>query len=194
MNAQNMMIAIVIDNNDPEKQGRVLLTIPALPGGPQLWARVVAPYAGSDRGLCMLPEIDDEVLVFFTQGDLSGAYVLGSLWGAKKAPPEGSGEKGNDVKEIKTRSGHMLKFEDGDDNERITLTDKNGNAIVITTGEDCITITSKSDVKINADKNISLKANNISLKAKEIKIEADSSLTLDGGSTADLKAGTVNIN
>ena len=194
MNMQGILNAIVINNEDPEKLGRVRVTIPALPGGPELWARGVSPLAGPDRGSCFLPEVDDEVLVAFTQGDLSSAYVLGGLWGVQKTPPESIGQSGNEIKCIRTRSGHLLEFDDSDSSERITLKDKNDNSIIIDTDDNRITITSQKEMEIIADKNITLKADNIKLQAKEIIIEADSSFKLDGGSSADIQAGTINLN
>ena len=194
MNNQNMMIALVIDTNDPDQLCRVLITLPALPDGPELWARVVSPLAGSDRGLCLLPEVGDEVLVAFTQGELSSAYVLGGLWGKNKPPPEGLGGDENNLKMYRTRSGHTLAFDDSDGEERITLTDKNGNSLDIATSEDSITLTAKSKIEIVTDGDISLSGNTITLQANTIEVKADSSLVLDGGGTADLKAGTVNIN
>jgi uncharacterized protein involved in type VI secretion and phage assembly len=188
------MNALVININDPDKLGRVLVSLPALPEGPELWARVVSPLAGEDRGLCLLPEIGDEVLVAFTQGDLSSAYLLGGLWGKQKVPPDGLGGEQNDLKILKTRSGHTMTFDDKDGEEKITLTDKNENCIEIITGDDCITITAKKKIKISSDGDIALSGGTIHLNADKIEIKADSSLTLDGGSKADLKAATVNIN
>jgi hypothetical protein len=42
-----------------------------------------------DQGLYVLPEIDDEVLVAFEEGDLGRPYVVGSLWddGGDACPP-----------------------------------------------------------------------------------------------------------
>jgi len=194
MSAQRIMTGLVVENNDPENLGRVRLVVPALPDGPELWARVVSPLAGPDRGLCFLPEIEDEVLVTFTQGDLSSAYVLGALWGAKKQPPDDVGESGNDIKAIKTRSGHLLEFDDTDGGEAITIMDKNDNLIMIETCKDRIMITSQSEIAISADKQMTITADNISIKAKDISIKADSSFTLDGGASADIQAGTISLN
>lgn len=194
MNNHNLMTALVTDTNDPDKLGRILITLPALPEGPSLWARVVSPLAGGDRGQCLLPEVGDEVLVAFTQGELSSAYVLGGLWGKQKLPPEGLGGEQNNLKMLRTRSGNTLIFDDRDGEERITLTDKNNNSLVISTGEDSITLTAKSKLAIKTDGDITLSGKTISLQANTMELKADSSLTLDGGGTADLKAGTVNIN
>jgi len=194
MSTQRIMTGLVVENNDPEKLGRVRLVVPALPDGPELWARVVSPLAGPDRGLYFLPEIEDEVLVTFTQGDLSSAYVLGALWGAKKQPPDYVGGIGNEIKAIKTRSGHLLEFDDGDGSEAITIKDKNNNTITIETCTDRIIIKSQSEMEISADKQMTITADNIIIKAKDISIEADSSFTLDGGASADIQAGTISLN
>jgi len=194
VNKQSLMTALVIDTNDPDKLGRVLITLPALPDGPAIWARVVSPLAGQDRGQCFLPEIEDEVLAAFTQGDLSSAYILGGLWGKQKLPPDDIGGGQNDIKQIKTRAGHIISLNDCEDKECITIIDKNENSIVIATSEDSITITSKSKLMLVADGDITLSGNTIKLNADTIEIKSDSSLVLDGGGSADLKAGTVNIN
>jgi len=194
MNNQQLMTALVVSTDDPDQLGRVLITLPSLPDGPELWARAVSPLAGEDRGLCLLPEIGDEVLVAFTQGELSSAYILGGLWGKQKPPPEGLGGEQNDLKLFRTRSGHTLTFSDLDGEEKITLTDKNENAFEIVTSEDRITLTAKSKIEIMTDGEITLSGKTITMQADSMELKADSSLTLDGGGTADLKAGTVNIN
>ena len=194
MNNQNLMTAIVVDTNDPENLGRILIKLPALPDGPEIWARAVSPLAGPDRGLCLLPEIEDEVLVAFAQGELSSAYVLGGLWNKQKAPPEGLGGEQNDLKIFRTRAGHTLTFSDKDGEEKITLTDKNENTIEIAADEDRISLTAKSKIEIKTDGDIRLEGNTITLQAGTVEVKADSSLSLDGGGTAELKAGTVNIN
>ena len=194
MNNQSLMIAIVTDVNDPDNLGRIQINLPSLPDGPTLWARVVTPLAGEDRGLCLLPEIGDEVLVAFNQAELSSAYVLGGLWGKQKPPPEGLGGDKNNLKIFRTRSGNTLSFDDSDGEEKIVLTDKNENSLVITTSEDSITISAKSLIEIKTDGDLKLSGNTIALQSNTAEIKTDSSLTLDGGGTAELKAGTVNIN
>ena len=66
-------LAKVVSISDPDSRNRVqvqLITCDA-DGGPDapLWARVVAPFAGDDRGTFFMPDVEDEVLVVFAGGD-----------------------------------------------------------------------------------------------------------------------------
>lgn len=36
-----------------------------------------------------MPEVEDEVVVLFEQGDVRFPYVIGGLWNAKDTPPDG---------------------------------------------------------------------------------------------------------
>ncbi len=83
-----LVIGLVTNTNDPEAMGRVKVRYPALGDdaeGP--WARVAVPNAGPDRGLFMLPQVDDEVVVAFEHGDTRRPYVLGSLFNGVHRPP-----------------------------------------------------------------------------------------------------------
>ena len=44
----------------------------------------------ADRGFYSLPEIGDEVLVTFENGDIAHPVIVGSLWNGKDKPPKGS--------------------------------------------------------------------------------------------------------
>ena len=82
-----LAIGIVTNNKDDEKQGRVKVKFPAL--DEQLesdWLRIATPNAGPPRGVLMLPQVGDEVLVGFENGDTRRGYVLGSLWNGKDKP------------------------------------------------------------------------------------------------------------
>ncbi|MGZ6144367.1 MAG: phage baseplate assembly protein V, partial [Myxococcales bacterium] len=62
-------IEIVTNVQDPEKQGRVKICLPRLPGKPECdWARVAQPGAGDGRGFYWVPAVNDEVLVAFERG------------------------------------------------------------------------------------------------------------------------------
>lgn len=56
-------------------------------GDSSCWIRVAQPLSGADRGVFWLPEVDDEVLVAFEQGDPDRPYVLGTLFNPRRLPP-----------------------------------------------------------------------------------------------------------
>jgi type VI secretion system secreted protein VgrG len=51
------------------------------------WIRVAAPHAGSSPGGFILPEVGDEVVVAFLEGDPDQPIIVGSVWNAEKPPP-----------------------------------------------------------------------------------------------------------
>ena len=81
------MIGIVTNNNDPDSLGRVKVKFPALDDNLESeWMRIATPSAGNARGLMMLPQPNEEVIVGFENGDTRRGYVLGSLFNGKDKP------------------------------------------------------------------------------------------------------------
>jgi uncharacterized protein involved in type VI secretion and phage assembly len=85
-------LAEVVAVDDPSNLARVQVRLLAFDGidgqdGP-IWARVAAPFAGPDRGTFFLPDVGDEVVVIFVNGDARLPIVVGSLWNGSAAPPE----------------------------------------------------------------------------------------------------------
>src|SRR5690349_11880745 len=68
--------------DDPEKLARVKVELYALDTARDIavWARVASPFAGASRGGFFIPQIDDEVLVVFVNGDARAPIVVGGLW------------------------------------------------------------------------------------------------------------------
>ena len=71
--ANQSVLAEVTDVNDPDGLNRVqvkLLNYDDFDNqNGTLWARVATPFAGSNRGAFMLPDVGDEVIVTFVNGD-----------------------------------------------------------------------------------------------------------------------------
>lgn len=83
------------------------------------YARVVSLGAGKGRGLEFSPEVGDEVLVVFEQGDSRRPLVLGGLFSTKNTLPP-SPKAGNVAngkvayRRITSREGHRIELADGD--------------------------------------------------------------------------------
>jgi len=199
-------VGIVTNNKDPEGLGRVKVKLPWLSDADESdWARVAAPGAGKDRGICFLPEVGDEVLVAFEHGDSRSPYVLGGLWNGKDTPPAKNDDGQNSIRLIKSRSGHTIKLNDEAGKETIEITDKSKkNSILIDTSKNTITITSEKDITLAASNGtIKLDAKEIQLRSSvDTKIEAGSNLSLKASgkmeakasSTMTIKGSMVNIN
>jgi uncharacterized protein involved in type VI secretion and phage assembly len=189
-----LMIGIVTDINDPNKQGRVKVKFPWLtPDHASDWARVAHSGAGTGRGLLFMPEVNDEVLVGFEQGDMLTPYVLGGLWNGKDAPP---GEAAKVIKNgkveqrlIYSRTGHQIILDDSEQNGGITVIDKNGNKLEIKSQNNMLTITTKGDISISTDTNLSLKAGgDLALEATgNLSLKAGANLTAEAGAQAGIK-------
>jgi uncharacterized protein involved in type VI secretion and phage assembly len=177
-------IGVVTNNKDPDKLGRVKVKLPWLSDSDESnWARVVAPMAGKERGLYCLPEVDDEVLVAFEHGDISFPYVLGALWNGKDAPPETNSDGKNDRRVLKSRSGHIIRLDDKDGEEKIEIIDKSGkNSIVITSKDNKLTITADNDITIAS------KSGAVKLSGKGVQIDSQSDVKIEAKTSMDVKA------
>ena len=178
-----VVTALVTNVDDPEKLHRVKLKFPWLTETDESdWARVATPMAGKERGLYLLPEVDDEVLVAFEHGDPRFPYVVGSLWNSRETPP-GEATNKNDRRSLTSRSGHVVRLDDTDGEEKIEIVDKSGaNSIVIATKDNAITIKADADVTIEAGNG------KLVLKGNEVEITSQSGLKIESGANMDVKA------
>ena len=189
---------IVTNNEDPDGLGRVKVKLPRVSGEDESnWARVVSFMAGQDRGAFFLPEVEDEVLVAFENGDISRPYVIGALWNGVDTPPEDNSDGENNIRVIKSRSGHVIRLSDKDGEEKIEVIDKSEeNLITIDTAENKITIASKQDIDISApDGKILIDANELEIKsAGDSKIESGGNLDMEASGDMNAKGSTINLN
>ncbi len=129
----------VVSVKDEDKQGRIQVELmfgPEVNGQKfRVWARLATLMAGPSRGSFFVPDPGDEVLVAFYAGDVRRPYVIGALWNGQDAPPQqmdGGGQ--NNVRVLKTRSGHKLEFDDTSGSAKITITTPNGNELILDDG------------------------------------------------------------
>lgn len=193
-----VVVGMVTNNQDPDKLGRVKLKFPWLSESEEShWARIAVPMGGKERGTYFLPEVDDEVLVAFEHGDLRFPYVVGALWNGKDAPPATNDDGKNNLRLIKSRSGHVIKLNDEDGKETIEIVDMSGkNSIVIDTAKNTLTITTDKDIALAAAQGtIKLEAQKIEIKSTaDIKIEAGAGMDVEASATLNVKGATINLN
>lgn len=198
----DIVIAQVTDANDPTNQGRVKLTFPWLSDDyVSDWARTVQPGAGKDRGAMFLPEVGDEVLVAFEQGDPQRPYVLGGLYNGVDTPTT----KGPNLidassgavnrRSLISRKGHRIDLLDEDGRtEGITAETGDGKLkLTLDSVGTSVTVHSDGTVLVEGKRGITLDAatSNIELKGRKISLTATNGVDVSGGAGAvNVEAGT----
>jgi uncharacterized protein involved in type VI secretion and phage assembly len=193
---KGLAIALVTQNKDPDGLCRVKVSYPWHEKPTEsYWARLAMPMAGKDRGLVLIPEVGDEVVVGFEREDLRFPHVLGSLWNGKEKPPLANSDGKNDKRILTSRKNHHLLFDDGSkgvvelahekgrkvtfDDNGIVIEDEKGNTFKIDSNSNAITIEAKGTLNI---------------KAASVTIEATGTLDLKASATLSVRGATVNIN
>jgi phage protein D len=183
---------LVADVKDPQKLGRIKVKYPWLPkvGSAEIvsdWVRLVTPSGGPERGIYFLPEINDEVLIGFEQGDPNYPFVVGLLWNGKDKPPAGTEEiYGSDGKVnqrvIRSRTGHLIILDDTQGKEKVIIQDAGGKeSIILDKTKKSITLKSDGDFVIEAGGKFQVKSKN------EVVFEATGAFSVDSKKEATLK-------
>jgi uncharacterized protein involved in type VI secretion and phage assembly len=185
-----VVVAVVTNTQDQDGLGRVKVRFPWLSDQDESpWARVASLMAGKERGAYFLPEVDDEVLVAFEHGDISQPYIIGALWNGKDRPPAANDDGKNNIRMIRSRSGHIVKLNDTAGQETIEIVDKTGNnSIVIDAATNSISVTSNGDIALRAANGT------ITLEARALALKSSADASVTAGGTLVLKGATVNIN
>src|SRR5215472_11732275 len=185
-----VVMGIVTNNQDPDKLGRVRIKFPWLSDDHESWwARVATPMAGPNRGMYFLPEVDDEVLVAFEHGDVRFPYVLGCLWNGKDAPPGNNDDGKNNIRLVHSRSGHLIRLDDTDGDEKIEIIDKTGgNKITIKSSDNSMSLECTGKMTLHAQAGIEITSDT------DIKIQANTTMDIESSATMTIKGAMVNIN
>lgn len=202
----SVTVGIVTNNKDPEKLGRVKLKLPIRECENETdWVRIATLMAGKEMGSFFLPEVGDEVLVAFNEGDVRKPFVIGMLWNSQEPPPEKNEDGKNNIRKFKSRSGNEIIFGDEKGKEKITvktakgqiiqmqdesngkieIKDQSGNNLVnIDGGKNEITIKSNMKMKLECQ------SCTIELDASQNTIKIESALQLKiKGQMVDIEAG-----
>jgi uncharacterized protein involved in type VI secretion and phage assembly len=167
------------------------------------WARVATLMAGKDRGSFFLPEVDDEVLVSFDRGEIRHPYVIGTLWNGVDKPPETNTDGKNNIRKIRSRSGHEIIFTDDHEQkkEKFEIHTNAGHKIVLddSSGQEKIEIVDKTGnnkmVVDSVQNSVSIEsAMQLTIKANVVDIEGTSSLTLKSNAVVTIQGLPVKIN
>ena len=194
---KGVAIGIVTNNQDPKNLGRVKVRFPwrEVPEE-SFWARLAVDMTGKDYGNYFLPEVGDEVLLAFERGDVRHPYVLGMLWNGKDTPPQTNSDGNNNIREIKTRSGHELIFNDDQAEPSIELHTKDGAKVYLDKHGIQLDDTKGNSVKIDSDGGaISLESKTkLEIKSAQISIQSTGTMEFKSTGTLTVKGAVVQIN
>lgn len=212
--AANLQTGLVVKTDaDPDGQYRVQVSLPLLQAeGATLWARLGSLYATNGAGTEFYPEVGDEVVVAFMNGDPRFPVILGSLYSQKNPPPVPP-DAANNQKAIVTRGKLRIDFyEDAgaveistpskqsvrldDQAGTLTLKDSHGNSITMAAGgisidsASAITLSAKTNISLAAQGSLSLKGSaGVSISGATVAAKADTSFSAQGGTDAKLASG-----
>ena len=196
--------------DDPASERRVKVSMPLL-AEEGIWMRLASGYATAGAGFCFLPEVEDEVVVGFLNGDPAAPVVLGSLHSsARKAPYEPEATNAtkaivsnkqlklifDDAKKFiraETPGGHSLVLSDEDTS--ITVKDTTGNQLLM--NKSGVTLSSPGDITISASGSLKMTGTggvtasspaNVDVSGQNTSVKANMTLSAQGQMMAELKS------
>lgn len=205
-----LVTAVVTNTEDPNGWGRVKVKYPWLSEDEEsYWARVIAVGAGPASGLAAVPAVDDEVAVFFHQGDFNQPVVLGGLWNGRDSVPDvvrsaPNGEKPL-VRTWQSRTGHKITMYDNSEN-RLLVETAGGHTVQLNDAQKTISLRSAGGLEIVMDDNgmkIVVKSSgdvevsaaaNLAVKGANVTIEATGTMDLKASGPVNVKGAMVNLN
>lgn len=177
-------LAEVVSVEDPESIGRVQIRLFNFDGvtdhdGP-IWARTAVPFAGADRGAFFLPDVGDEVVVNFLNGDPRLPIVVGGLWNGQDSPPEQLGGSRVDRWTLVGKAGTRIAIVEADQptisfttpgGVSGTITDEGGGKVEFVAAGSTVTIDS-SGVSIDTGANVKVNASQVDVSAGQVSVNA----------------------
>jgi len=196
--------AVVMENHDTEYLGRVrvqFLWQKEQNDNEMMtpWIRIAQPHGGDGKGFFFIPEIGEEVMVGFENGNAEKPYVIGTLHhGEQRVGWDGS--INNDIKAIRTRNGHTIEIQDEGEGGFIRIYDSEKENYILTfsTDDKLIKLESTGNIELFAENDIIMQAgSNINIKAgvdmtrnagENIKEIAGNDMSFSAGNNASVMA------
>ena len=220
-----VMVGQVVKNYDKDKQGfiQVDITTRDYEESKLVWARMVLSYGGNKWGEYFIPEVGDQVLIAFEQGNIDRAFVIGAVPKTNSSFMQQAFDENNQYKRIKTRNGNLIEVIDNkegegekdkitiktgkdahkivldNENKKITISDKEGkNKIEMKTEDGQMTINAEKKLTIKVGDNITMTMNGsngtVELKASKFKATSDETTEIKANSRVTVEGGNVNVN
>jgi uncharacterized protein involved in type VI secretion and phage assembly len=183
-------LARVVSVKDPDNKNRVQVRLYNVDGindqDGAVWARVVVPFSGNNRGAFFFPDVGDEVMVVYLSGDSRFPVVVGGLWNGHDSAPDSFGGSGDSVDRwtITGKAGTKMAIIEDTSGPTIQfttpgqlsgkLTDSGGGSIEFTDSMQTSIKIDSSGVTINAptaDVNVTA-ASSVTVNAPQVTVNA----------------------
>lgn len=216
-----VMMGIVTNNYNHDYPGRVCVQIHLRDQEANVlkWARIAMPYIGKKWGTYFVPEVGDQVLVVFEDGNIEKPFVIGCVPTADSTFTAGRADEKNRIKSITTKNGNEITVTDESEGEGekdkieirtaknmfgILLDNENHKAVLSDKEkENVISMNTQSgEIGVKAEKKIQIKAGDIeisvngdsgriSVKCKKLKLTADDNIKIESGGMHKVQAENV---
>jgi uncharacterized protein involved in type VI secretion and phage assembly len=161
---------------------------------PSAPARMMMPGAGNKRGMYMMPEMGDEVVVAFESGDSNSPIILGGLFNSQSpTPDQANPSSANNIRTIVSRSGHEVTMDDSAGAGKVTVKTSGGRSLTlddtgsITLGTPAgLTIQfddTSGSLTISAPLAITLQSTAVNIQGTTVSITATGAITLTTSGT-----------
>lgn len=179
-----IFLAKVSSLTDPDGRGRIEVRLHGADGldghDAPMWALLMAPFAGPQRGAWWVPDVGDLVAVAFVQGDARMPVVLGGLWhGSAETPESMDGAGNNYLKVLRSRNGVKVTLDDQDGQEKLLLETPGGQKLELKDGPGSCEL-------------LDANGNSIKLDNTGITVTASATVTVNAA-TVKVSAGMVNV-
>ena len=213
-----IMIGVVIENNNKKFPGMVRVQVPTRDDKRNIlqWMKVISVMSGKTWGGYFIPEIGEEVVIAFEDGNINNAYVIGSIFKNDSEILSQNYTEENFKKIFITKGKNQILIDDETDKQKVLVNTNSGQSIEINDEDKLISITDKqkknliemktedgvinikSESKLTIDINgtkieISGDTGKIIMKADSINIEAEQSINIKG-QTIKMSSSNFNVN
>jgi uncharacterized protein involved in type VI secretion and phage assembly len=203
-------LAEVIDDNDPQKLGRLRVRYQWPVDNPRDaetdWIRLLTPYSGDGKGQLFKPEVGSQVLIGYQNGLAEQPFVLGNMFHAKNKQSAKYSPDKNSMKGIQTAGGNKFVMLDKAGEQKIHISNSNNKGTAITVGfqgDGSVHIHSNGPVTVNGSvitldagapgKDQTKFTGAILMRAKTITLEAEEEITATSFSKSIALAAQMNI-
>jgi uncharacterized protein involved in type VI secretion and phage assembly len=190
--------ATVTDNDHPQGMIKVQFPWQKKKGLKTPWLRVITPYAGKGKGMHIIPEVGEEVVTGFDNGNAERPFVFGAMFNGKASA--GLGGAGNFMKGLQTPAGSRLHMNDKDGS--LHMQDNGGVSMKFDGGGNATT-NANANHTVNAGSTHAVNAGSTHITGvggKEgvpppslLHMDAAGNITLDGKTSITIKVGENSI-